>query len=384
MPKDAGLLELRQKVRFEIRRYRSLPEYILDGAGSLLQAVFAPLTRRQRRTVLPEDVSLQEEAGFPSYWLTALLVGLITFFISYDITLISREVLQPNELLLMAWASAAGALALVANKVNMRLFLNTFHGSPLDKILRAKDVEDFGGWLKYNFRILPPFLTGLILGPLLGWFLYLTWISNHPGLSFKYPLLVATCLASIQSIWVVYYFYPFYVSLPARLSRYHYDLYTSDPSSSEVVGRLSQLLTYILYITMAYIFQLTLALTTFQVLTVNTVAIFSLFVWAPTVILYVAGQFHLSQLITRAKWKTLNEIQNKVEKLYARESIPRKDTLQLLEQLMDYHDRIQATPNSALNLRAGLNFLNSLLLPVLAFVAANLNNIFSFFKAGGK
>jgi hypothetical protein len=42
---------------------------------------------------------------------------------------------------------------------------------------------------------------------------------------------------------------------------------------------------------------------------------------------------------------------------------------------MDYHDRIKATPNSALNFRASLNFLNSLLLPILAFILANLDKV---------
>ena len=108
--------------------------------------------------------------------------------------------------------------------------------------------------------------------------------------------------------------------------------------------------------------------------------VFSIFVWAPTVILYSTGQYHLSDLIIRAKWKTINEIQKQVEDLCREEKIPDKDTLDRLAKLMDYHDRIKDTPNSTLNFRAGLNFLNSLLLPVLAFVAANLKDVIKFFR----
>jgi hypothetical protein len=71
----------------------------------------------------------------------------------------------------------------------------------------------------------------------------------------------------------------------------------------------------------------------------------------------------------------LNEVQEKIEKLYGGEEIPDKDALERLSKLMDYHDRIQSTPNSALNFRASLNFLNSLLLPILAFVFANLDKV---------
>ena len=91
--------------------------------------------------------------------------------------------------------------------------------------------------------------------------------------------------------------------------------------------------------------------------------------------MYAAGQYHLSDLITRAKWKLLNELQTKIEMLSEGEEIPDKDTLDRLSKLMDYHDRIKATPNSALNLRVSLNFLNSLLLPILAFILANFSDV---------
>ncbi len=57
-----------------------------------------------------------------------------------------------------------------------------------------------------------------------------------------------------------------------------------------------------------------------------------------------------------------------------------KETMEAVNRLMDYHDRIRATPNSALNLRTSLGFLNSLLLPVIAFVLANLDKIVQLFS----
>ena len=134
---------------------------------------------------------------------------------------------------------------------------------------------------------------------------------------------------------------------------------------------------------MAFIVWLTIGLTYIGVLTPQTTTpgiIFSIFVWAPTVMLYAAGQFHLSEVITRAKWKMINEIQTKVEELYMEQKIPDALTLDRLSKLMDYHDRIKDTPNSALNFRAGLNFLNSLLLPILAFVVANLKQVIGLLK----
>jgi hypothetical protein len=101
----------------------------------------------------------------------------------------------------------------------------------------------------------------------------------------------------------------------------------------------------------------------------------SLLVVSPMVIMYAAGQYHLSDVIVRAKWKRLNELQGKIEKLSGVDEIRDQDGLDRLSKLMDYHGRIKATPNSALDFRATLNFLNSLLLPILAFFLANLDKV---------
>ncbi len=70
----------------------------------------------------------------------------------------------------------------------------------------------------------------------------------------------------------------------------------------------------------------------------------------------------------------------KIEKLEAQGNIADKETIDAINRLMDYHDRIKATPNSALNFRAGLGFLNSLLLPLIAFVLANLDKLLKLFS----
>jgi hypothetical protein len=41
----------------------------------------------------------------------------------------------------------------------------------------------------------------------------------------------------------------------------------------------------------------------------------------------------------------------------------------------DYHDRINGTRNSVLGLKGIFNFINTLLIPLIAFVFANRNEI---------
>jgi hypothetical protein len=383
MEKALTISEKRNQLKEQLESRRSLPENILDGMGAAYQRLVNPAAVKARGTFLPISATHLDDDGFPSFWLSGIAIGLITFLIGWVVAITSGNPLTPEELKLSLWAAVTGPLALIANKINIRAFLNTFRVSCVDKILRVSDMDNLEKWLVDNFIWWKPLLAGLVIGPLLGWFLYVTWLGTHPGINFHIGPFLIVVLSCIQSVLVGYYLYPFYVAFPSRLNRYRFDLYEPDPSSSEVVGQLSRLLTFLLYVTMAYIVWLTVGLGYVEVLTADTPQpgiVFSIFVWAPTVILYSTGQYHLSELIIRAKWKTINEIQKQVEELYKEEKIPDKETLERLGKLMDYHDRIKATPNSALNFRASLNFLNSLLLPILAFVAANLKDVINLIR----
>jgi hypothetical protein len=380
---NPALDEKRDALRSKLASYRSLPEYLLDDVGAALQRLLNPVEGKKRATFLPLNASSQDHELFPSSWITGAIIALITFLIGTLIAMLTHGPLDAEEMKLTAWAAFAGALALVANKINIRAFLDTFRDSCVDKMLRAEDVDDLSKWLTEKFSLWRPLLWGLFLGPLLGSALYYFWLLNHSANTFHVGPFITLVLSFIQAVWVGYYLIPFYLTFPSRLNRYHFDLYTLDPSSSELVGRLSRLLSYAFYVTMAYIVQLSFGLSFVGVLTTEAPLpgiIVSALVWIPTIVLFIAGQLNISNLITRAKWKTLNEIQAKIERLNGEQDVPDKDTLERLAKLMDYHDRIEGTPNSALNFRSGLNFLNSLLLPLIAFLIGNLKDVIEFFK----
>jgi hypothetical protein len=52
----------------------------------------------------------------------------------------------------------------------------------------------------------------------------------------------------------------------------------------------------------------------------------------------------------------------------------------VINRLMDYHERIRATPNSNLNLQSLGNFLNQLALPLLGFLLANIDTVINLFR----
>ncbi len=382
MNEDKPLQDQLAKTKNSIQGYRSLPEYLLDGLGAIL--TFWRRPPEMRKPILPADASKAEEFSLLPYWFSGLIIAALTFLIGWLTSISLDQPFTIRDIRISLWAVVTGAMALIANKTNIRAFLKTFNDSILEKILLPDDLRNLENWLKQSFDIFLPLTTGLVLGPGLAWILIRNLETGslpalNPG------TIVVVALSCIQSVWVAFYLYPFYVVLPARLVRYRFDIYKLDPSSSEVLGQLSRLMTFIMYITLAYIVFLTIGLNLIGVLNRNTSILFSVTIWMPTIVLYATGQFHISSVITQAKWQILNEIQVKIESLYSdalktNNALIKKEMMETIEKMTDSHDRIRTTPNSTLNIRSALNFLNSLMLPILAFIAANLSEVVKFIK----
>ena len=163
------------------------------------------------------------------------------------------------------------------------------------------------------------------------------------------------------------------------LGRYRYKLFVANPSNSEIVDSLAHLFNAGVYISGIWAASYTVLIV--WIGGINSVGIVLMIIlgWGPPTAIFIVSQYTLGKIIGNAKWMTLNGIQAQIEALQTNEQILSEETLGHLNKLMDYHDRIVATPNSALSFRAGLNFLNSLLLPVIALLLANLNQIIELF-----
>ena len=98
--------------------------------------------------------------------------------------------------------------------------------------------------------------------------------------------------------------------------------------------------------------------------------------WLPLIALFVVNQVAISGVITRTKRKSLNEVEVQMAELRPREDPPEHETMETLLWLWDYHDRIKGTRNSALDIMGILNLVNTLLIPLLAFLIANRESIF--------
>ena len=174
--------------------------------------------------------------------------------------------------------------------------------------------------------------------------------------------------------FMVYYMFLFVV-LPLRLSRCQFKLHTEDPVSTELLTDWSNMMNFA-----AYMFALMLA--TGTLFTVTTVTfrlrtlVFIVPRWLPLIALFVVNQVAVYGVITRSKRKSLNEVQAQMAALRPRADPPEHETMETLLWLWDYHDRIKGTRDFILDIKGIMNLINTLLIPLLAFLIANREAIF--------
>jgi hypothetical protein len=169
------------------------------------------------------------------------------------------------------------------------------------------------------------------------------------------------------------------LGLSIRMSRYQFKLFAADPSSSEIIDHLSNIFMTGVYLSVSIVVMFTLLNAVTGALP-NVGLLLLVPLWAINIVLFIVTQYALSRIITTAKHRTLSEVQTKIEGLLTDASLTTKETRETVDWLLDYHDRVKATRNSALDVRAALGFLNSLLLPLLAFALANLDKIVALFR----
>jgi hypothetical protein len=341
-------------------QFQSLPEVVLNEAGRLIQKI----TRN------PKSIS---------HWYSEVMIGLVTLFLSLGVSLILGEASPPSyELIsteiLMVAIGTGGIVLLKAYMSNAR---TTLRDSILNTIQSDTDVIDLRHWLKLTYNPKNHLIFSLALGVLVVTY---RWIALYftKGSFVGVGPTIATLLAGIVTGMFIYSIFVF-LALPVRLGQYEFSLYAADPGSSTVVQHWSSMVMSGVYMVALFMVGVTVLIAVTGILAVTGI-VTVLAGWVLITLWFALNQYALARIIRKAKWRTLAEIQAKIEQLRTREDIPNEQTLKYLNQLMDYHDRIRLTRNSVLDLRAGLNLLNSLLLPLFAFILANLDKVLALFR----
>ena len=367
MTENIELIEMRAKLKQQLTAgvYKTIIEVIFDGTGRFIQK----LTRQSKPS--------------PA-WTSALIIGLATLALGLLISLLLGEfsTLRREFIPLEISGVVIALTGWIGVRTYTRIINTTLEEHLLEAIESATDLTDLQRWLISLSNLKHPLIFGVVYVILLVPY-GLGYLAVVRGGFVGYGALSMSIISFFFGGILVYFIFIF-ITLPVRLSRYHYKLYPADPSSSEVVDRISNLLTVLVYMVaaMAALSTFLFALFGFGALR-SAVGIIPMIVvgWGPLTIIFLLNQYALSKIITEGKWIKLNEIQAQVAAIETVQNVADKDTMEAINRLMDYHDRIKGTRNSALNLRASLNFLNSLLLPLITFILANLDQILAFFTS---
>jgi len=367
MSTDTALIEKREELkrRLAAGEYKTLVDVFLAWTNRVIQKI----TRQSKPLPI---------------WLITVILSIVFILIVFAAIYVAGELTAfrnnierygSSFLVLLSIGVFAIVSTIVINRYVGRIF-KLWQADILDATESVASLDEFEDWLEKtcNPRLQ---LRVIIIG---GLFLdsYIMAISSiNIGVFVGYGLTFAGIIPSMFGA-AFFYLLLMVILLSAKLRRYDLKLFAADPSSSELASRLSGELSLFIYFVGVYAAVLTL-LSALSVSLSSAGIFLVLFYWLPIIAMFILNQTSLSSMIRRVKWKTLNEIQAKVEKLQAAENFADKETMDAINRLMDYHDRVKATRNSALDLSTTLSFINSLLLPLLAFLLGNLDLVFKLF-----
>lgn len=365
MSEDTKLLEKREELKRQLQNgeFDLLPTVILNRIGRIIQ----------RLTRSPEPLS--------SWYSTALITFLLVSI--WALTLLTQHgfaCLPECDYVyyILAITIVAGFSMNVASKSTLMLF-STLRESTLDSIQSVQDLEDLHSSLAALSNLRGQLFLSLLY-VLFDQVLVLPHVLSANNLSLTFELGVSNITLRIV-ISFLFYVFIWYLVLMLRLREYQFKLYSANPSRSTVIAKLSDRLGRMVLYAAAGLALGTLINLLWQSKPSDEILIAILMLWW-TVILtaFFSYQSALEKIITHAKWRTLDDIQSKVEQLQAMQHIPDKDTLEQIRSLMDYHDHIEATPNSFFSLREILLLVQSLLLPLIAFVLGNIEQVLAWLR----
>lgn len=368
MTTDTALIEKREELkrRLAAGEYKTLVDVLLNWASRVIQKI----------TRSPQLISP---------WINGIILCSCVWLATFIILLLMDDIpafaenlarFPQGTLPLMTLLAYFTFLVMVGSNLFVHRLFTLFYDSVIDEIESISTLNDFENWLASICNRRVHFIVGFVGGVLAGSYVVYVYTLTFGTL---FPLAIVIGFFEIYIvIFLLLYLLFFMTVLSARLGNYHLKLYTADPGNSEMISQLASLFSRIVYLVALYAAFFVFVVAFIGLLIQYIIMTIFLF-WIPLTILFVLYQGSLSSIVRRAKWETLKKIQGRVEKLQIAENFGDKETMDAVNRLMDYHDRVNATRNSALDFRAYFSFINSLVLPLLAFVLGNLDLVLKFF-----
>jgi hypothetical protein len=362
--KDAKLVKKRNELKQEITSgmYTLLMGLIFEYTSRLIQKL--------TRSAIP-----------PPFYYTVIIVAFVIQLVQVPgllVAILLKETHQYSELFVVGSLAIELAFAgIVVAKININYVLQNLRDHAVDAIESIDNLSDLHYWLSYFWAVRKQLSFAVAFGIIAG-ALTAVGFSRTTKEFIGLGVTITSILAWTIAVIPVYYMLLMAI-LPFRLSRYQYDLFDANPSRSEVLRRLSLTLKNYTYVVAIFI-----AFTTFFYGVNSSTRSLNIIVliigWIPLSVQSFSNRFALRTIARNAKWKTLKEIELKIKKIQEKANLADKATMECITRLMDYHDRISAMYDSALDLRARLSFLNQIFLTLLAYALSNIDSIINIFR----
>jgi hypothetical protein len=344
--------------------YASVADMLLHGLGRAFQRV----TRRPAP---------------PSFFYAALVLLLLNLliFLVLAVSFPLAHTISGSDRLVIAAGAASLPLVTVVVLLTTRLhaaFISTVRSQIEPALVTDDDKQSLARWLAVNLGM--PRQLGLILvfggvcGPL-------SIVIARSALAFDVSTstLLVAILCGIQGA----IYLPTFVmvlALPFQLGRYFLTLRTVDPANSNLIICLHIVLITNIFFLGVFAALVALWLWSFGLLSPQTAVILVGMQWIIIVSTFLIGQYGLAQIIRRAKQHKLNEIQSRIAQIEQESNLATKDSVETILRLLDYYGQVKGMRGSALDVSAVLSFLQSLLLPLIASLLANITTIMQLVK----
>jgi hypothetical protein len=363
MTGDAALHGKRGELKgqLEAGEYKTLVDVMLDETGRLIQKL------TQSREPVP-------------FWVSGVVVALVTLSIGLLLSLVFGEFVPARrEAIVIGPGLVVFALvAMLLTRIAQGILWTTLCDHLLDTIGLEADLADLQRWLAASYRMRKQLLFCIAWAAALTSYVVAVGFAMEGG--FMGVGMTFLSASTAFQYGTLLYSFILIVSFCTRLSRYQIKLYATDPGSSGIIGHLSAMIENEAFIGAVLSALYTLFYASIGQLTLAAAIGLVVGGWALPIAVFVTGQRALTKIITRGKQKTLDGIQAKIDELTAQGNIADRETTDAVNRLMDLHERIKGARSSALDLGAGLKFLNSLLLPLIAFLLSNLDRVLELFR----
>ena len=332
---------------------KTLPARIFSTVGRII----CKITGRKEKETLPWQFNLA---------VLALLVQIPTLIVS----ILLKEFEQWRRIgIVWMFYIELGIFATVLAHISVIYIYKNMNIYIVDRILREEDLIDLRKTLAPVGNVKKSLYFTIAFT--IFWCMSFTAVSSSYINEFiGYGLFTGTVVFGLFTGPAIY-LEGCYFLLITHIGRYNFRLNDTSPAHSEVIYRLSRIATLLMYSYAVFIAFSTIAVS----FNIGAVLLVTLIGWVPTIIYFTGSQLSIGRIVVSAKWISLNRIQERIRSLNQGD-ITEKKNIEAVIRLMDFHERIRATPNSALNIVTGLNFLNQLALPLFGLLLANVEKLF--------